>query len=66
MIAAVKGKPGEDDGEDAPDSSGALPSSDFETLAHDVYDAVKDGDKEAFVASLKAAIHACYDDKDEE
>jgi hypothetical protein len=64
MIAIGKSKA--DDGEDAPESDKDLPESDFESLAGDVFDALKEDDRKGFAAALKSAIHACSDEYSDE
>lgn len=56
-------------GEDAPsDKDEELPPSSkreagsFNALADSLFDALQDGDKEGFRATLKAAIKSCTDD----
>lgn len=55
-----KGKPpgmGDDDeGDEAPDSE---PGSSGSTMAGEAFDALKQGDREGFIAAFKAAVDEC-------
>jgi hypothetical protein len=55
-----EGDPSDDD-EDVPPSS-KREGEGFAALADSLFDAVQDGDKEGFRATLKAAIKACTSD----
>lgn len=64
MLAIGLGKGGEDDEEEAPASERGEGEGDdaIDEAAGEAFDAVKKGDKSAFIEAFKAAVYACSEE----
>lgn len=62
LLGAKPGKEGEGDSEEEAPPSSRGESADASSLFGDAFDAFKDGDREGFIAAMKAGMRACSEE----